>query len=607
MVVLGLGTFIFARGWLGVVRGHANMFTLIGLGVTVTFVVSLVSLFVPEAIPTAYRGMHGMPVYFEAAATIVTLVLLGQMLELRARKNTGAALRALLKLAPKTARRIVVGGTVDVPVEDVRVGDFLLVRPGEAVPVDGFVEDGQSAVDESMVTGESLPVEKTAGSTAIGGTINGNGAFTLRATAVGGDTVLARIVALVAQAQRSRAPMQTLADRVSAWFVPVVVLVALAAGAIWIACGAGVDMAIFAAVSVLVIACPCALGLATPMSVMVAVGKGARSGILIKNAAALEAFARVKTLVVDKTGTLTEGKPKLIDIHTVPGVSEETLLTLAAALERNSSHPLAHPVVAAAEARHLRLPHATVFASIAGQGLRGLIDGKSVVIGRSEFLQGIVPSPLVDVADDLQSEGASVMFVAVEGKPIGLMAVMDPLKENVRQLIAALKKDGLNPVMASGDSEPAVAAVAHRVGIEHFAAGMTPQGKLDLVGRLKRQGAVAFAGDGINDAPALAAADVSIAMGTGADAAIANADLTLVRGELPALVRARKLAKATLSNMRQNLFFAFFYNAVGVPLAAGILYPFTGWLLSPMIAAVAMCFSSVSVIANALRLNRIRL
>lgn len=606
-VALGLGAFIFVRGWRGAVGGHANMFTLIGLGVAVTFAVSLVSLFAPDLVPAAYRGHHGAPVYFEAAATIVTLVLLGQMLELKARARTGAALRALLKLAPKTARRIVIGGTEDIPVAAVTIGDFLIVRPGEAVPVDGLVEDGASAIDESMVTGESIPVEKGAGAAVIGGTINGAGVFTMRATAVGAETVLAKIVALVAQAQRSRAPMQHLADAVAAWFVPAVVLAALAAAGGWLAFGAGLDMAIYAAVSVLVIACPCALGLATPMSVMVAVGKGARVGVLVRNAAALEAFARVKTLVLDKTGTLTEGRPRLIQMHTVPGVSEDEVLTLAAALERNSAHPLAHAVTVAAEARRLKLPHATVFSSIAGQGLRGLIDGKPVVIGRAEFLQGIVPSPLIEDADDLAAEGATVMFVALGGKPIGLIAVMDPLKASVRTLVGALKKDGLDPVMASGDSEPTVAAIAQRVGIARFAAGMTPQGKLDLVNRLKGQGPVAFAGDGVNDAPALAAADVSIAMGTGSDAAIANAAITLVGGELPALVRARRLAKATLANMRQNLFFAFVYNAVGVPLAAGVLYPFTGWLLSPMIAAAAMCFSSVSVIGNALRLNRLRL
>lgn len=607
-VVLWAGAFIFLRGIGGLRRGRANMFTLIGLGVAVTYLVSLTGAFLPGLIPAAYHSGGSAPVYFETAATIITLVLLGQMLELKARARTGAALKSLLKLAPKTARRQSGETFTDIPLADVQAGDVLQVRPGEAVPVDGVVLEGQSAVDEAMMTGESLPVAKQAGDPVTGGTLNGSGVFIMRATAVGAATLLAKIIALVAEAQRSRAPMQNIADKVAGWFVPVVVLAAFIAAGVWAYWGASLMMAAMAAVSVLVIACPCALGLATPMSVMVAVGKGARSGVLIRDAAALEALARAGTLVLDKTGTLTEGKPKLVAVRGI-GFSETEVLTQAAALEQNSAHPLAHAIVSAAAERSLPLPHATVFASIAGQGIRGLIDGKTVMIGRAEFLPQPIPQELAGEAEAFREQGASVMFVAAGGLTIGLIAVMDPLKANAPQAVKALQKTGMKLVMASGDAEATVRAVAARLGLKDYAAGMTPQGKLDLIMRIKSQShsAVAFAGDGVNDAPALAAADIAIAMGTGSEAAIAGAAITLPQGEMAALVRARHLARATLANMKQNLFFAFCYNAIGVPLAAGALYPFTGVLLSPMVAALAMSFSSVSVIANALRLARAKL
>ncbi|MGB8601767.1 MAG: heavy metal translocating P-type ATPase [Rhizomicrobium sp.] len=605
-VVLVSGGFIFTRGVRGILSGHANMFTLIGLGMLVTLAASLVALFCPGLIPSAYQNMQGPPFYFETATTIVTLVLLGQMLELKARARTGAALKSLLQLAPKTARRQTASGFEDVALAEIAPGDVLQVRPGEAVPTDAVVIDGTSALNEAMMTGESLPVAKAVGDAVIGGTLNGEGVLLVRAQAVGAATMLAKIIAQVAEAQRSRAPMQNLADKVAAWFVPVVVLAALLAAGAWLYFGASFAMAAMAATSVLVIACPCALGLATPMSVMVAVGKGARAGVLIKNAAALEALARAKTLVLDKTGTLTEGKPRLIAVRSV-NCQENTVLTLAAALEQNSAHPLAHAICSAATERGLTLPHATVFASIAGQGLRGLIDGVTVMIGRAEFLPAPVPADLNAEAEHYREQGASVMFVAAGEDVVGLIAVMDPLKENAALAVKALTATGLKLVMASGDAEPTVRAVAGRIGIEHFAAGMTPQGKMDLIVRLKKNGPVAFAGDGVNDAPGLAAADIAIAMGTGSDAAIAGAAITLPQGEMTALLRARRLARATLRNMKQNLFFAFVYNVIGVPLAAGALYPFTGWLLSPMIAAAAMSVSSVSVIANALKLARVKL
>lgn len=602
-VVLIAGGFIFVRGFLGLIRGYANMFTLIGLGVTVTLLASLVSLLWPELVPSPYHAMQGPPLYFETTATIVTLVLLGQLLELKARARTGAELKGLLKLAPKNARRKTETGYAETTLAEVMPGDVLQVRPGEAVPTDGEVLDGASAINESMMTGESLPVTKRKGDKVIGGTLNGEGVFLMRAEAVGADTLLAKIVALVAEAQRSRAPMQHLADRVATWFVPIVVVCAAIAAGLWFYFTGSVSMSVMAATSVLVIACPCSLGLATPMSVMAAVGKGASVGVLIRHAAALEGLARAKTLVLDKTGTLTEGKPKLIAVRPVK-CEANTVLKLAAALEQNSAHPLAHAICSAAAERNLELPHAMVFASIAGQGLRGLIEGVTVMIGRAEFLPGMVPQQLAEEAEVLRNEGASVMFLAAGGETLGMIAVMDPLKEHAVQAVRALEAAGLHLVMASGDAEPTVRAVARSIGLERYAAGMTPQGKMDLIVRLKSEGLVAFAGDGVNDAPALAIADIAIAMGTGSDTAIAGASITLPKGEMAALLRARRLARATLRNMKQNLFFAFFYNAIGVPLAAGALYPFTGLLLTPMVSAAAMSISSVLVIGNALRLSR---
>jgi P-type Cu+ transporter len=604
-VVFWAGAFVFARGLKGAITGHANMFTLIGLGVAVSFIVSMAVLLFPGAIPAAYRGPHGAPVYFEAAAAIVTLVLLGQMLELKARGKTGEALRALMKLSPATVRRVTANGIVEAPLADVRIGDRLQVRPGESVPTDGVVLEGQSAVDEAMMTGESIPVAKAAGDTVTGGTLNTDGAFVMRASAIGSGTQLAKIVALVAEARRSRAPMQTVADKVAVWFVPAVVVCALASAGIWLAFGSAFDMAVLAAVSVLVIACPCALGLATPMSVMAAVGKGAQCGVLVRDAAALENFARARMLLIDKTGTLTEGRPKLIAVRAC-GMAENAVLRLAAALEEGSAHPLAHAILTAAHERGISMPPVTVFASIAGEGLRGLVEGVQVSVGSAAFAcaRGIDIAPLAADAAALERDGATLVYVMRENAAAGLIAVKDLLKENVPAHIAALKADGLDIVMASGDAEAAAQAIAREAGIADFAFGLSPQGKLELVKRLKRDGVVAFAGDGVNDAPALASAGVSIAMGTGSDAAISSAGMTLLAGDIAALVRARKLARATLKNMKQNLFFAFVYNAVGVPLAAGVLYPFTGWLLTPMIAAAAMSLSSVSVIGNALRLGR---
>jgi Cu+-exporting ATPase len=611
-VVLWAAAPFFARGWRGAISGHANMFTLIGLGVGVAFAYSLVALLLPGMVPETFRGMDGTPVYFEAAAVIVTLVLLGQVLELRARTSTGAAVRALLDLSPKTVRRRVAGRVEDVPLSEIRVGDEMAVAPGEAVPTDGTVIAGESAVDESMITGESMPVSKRSGDRVTGGTLNGEGALIVRAERIGADTMLSKIVALVAEAQRSRAPAQALADRVSEWFVPSVVAAAALAFAGWFLFGPApaFNHALVACVSVLIIACPCALGLATPMSVMVAVGKGANAGVLVRNAAALERLAAADTLVIDKTGTVTEGKPVLIAVRALPGAGQDDVLALAASLESRSAHPLAHAIVAGARARSLVLREVTDFSSVTGQGLKGLVAGETILIGRSELLdaQGIEAGPLLAEADALRREGATAMFVARGGRAIGLVAVKDPLKAKARALLEQLHAGGLSITMATGDAEATARVVAREAGLENVAAGMTPESKTDLVDRLKREGhVVAFAGDGVNDAPALAAADVSIAMGTGSDAAIETAGLTLLKGDLGALLRARNLAWAAVRNMKQNLFFAFAYNALGIPLAAGVLYPFTGWLLSPMIAAAAMSLSSVSVIGNALRLRAVRL
>ncbi len=601
----------YVRGLKGAVTGHANMFTLIGMGVGVAFFYSAFALLNPAAIPAAYRGANGLPqVYFEAAAVIVALVLMGQVLELRARASTGAAVRALLNLSPKIVHRRVGSETEEVPLAEVQVGDELMARPGDSVPTDGEVIEGESAVDESMITGESIPVAKAVGSTVTGGTLNGDGALVIRATKVGADTMLSKIVALVAEAQRSRAPMQSLADRVSAWFVPAVVLAAVASFAIWFYFAHSFDYALLAAIAVLIVACPCALGLATPMSVMVSVGKGAQSGVLVRNATSLERLAKADALVIDKTGTVTEGKPRLAAVRALLGASEDDVLSLAAALESRSAHPLAHAIVEGAKAKSLALPEVTEFGSVTGQGLQGIISGAVVLIGRAEFLQsrGIDTSALSATADDLRKQGATAMFVARDGKAVGLVAAKDPLKANAKKLLKQLRRDGLAITMATGDAETTAKAIAREAGLENVAAGMTPEGKTELVNRLRREGhVVAFAGDGVNDAPALAAADVSIAMGTGSDAAIETAGLTLLKGDLSALLRARHLARAAVRNMKQNLFFAFVYNTVGIPIAAGILYPFTGWLLSPMLAAAAMSFSSVSVITNALRLRFARL
>jgi len=610
-VVLWAAWPFFVRGWKGAVAGHANMFTLIGLGVGVAFFYSLFALLFPAMIPAAYLGMNGAPpVYFEAAAVIVTLVLMGQVLELRARAHTGAAVRALLDLSPKTARRRTAQGTQDVPLSEVQVGDELQVRPGESVPTDGELIDGESAVDESMISGESIPVAKAPGDRVTGGTLNGQGAFVIRATRVGADTMLAKIVALVAEAQRSRAPTQGLADAVAAWFVPVVVAVAVLAFIVWLVAGFSFDYALIAAVSVLIVACPCALGLATPMSVMVAVGKGAQSGVLVRNATSLELFAKADVLIIDKTGTVTEGKPKLAAVHAASGTREDDVLAVAAALESKSAHPLAHAIVEGAKDKSLTLPEVTDFVSLTGQGLQGNVGGAPALVGSAEFLKSrnIDTSALAQDAEKLRADGATAIFVALNGKAVGLVAAKDPLKANAKALLAALAHDGLAITMATGDAEATAAVIAREAGLEKFAAGLSPEGKTELVNRLKREGrVVAFAGDGVNDAPALAAADVSIAMGSGSDAAIETAGLTLLKGDLSALLRARKLARAAVRNMKQNLFFAFVYNAIGIPLAAGVLYPSTGWLLSPMIAAAAMSFSSVSVIANALRLRQAKL
>jgi len=602
----------FARGWKGAITGHANMFTLIGLGVGVAFFYSALVRLAPDTVPAAFQSMNGTtPVYFEASAVIVTLVLLGQVLELRARANTGAAVRALLDLSPKTVRRRTAHGLETVPLSAVAVGDELEIAPGEAVPTDGAVIAGESAVDESMLTGESLPVSKRAADKVTGGTLNGDGALTMRAERVGAETMLSKIVALVGEAQRSRAPTQSLADAVAAWFVPAVVLAAAAAFAAWFVFGPApaFNHALVAAVGVLIIACPCALGLATPMSVMVAVGKGAQAGVLVRNAASLERLAAADTLVIDKTGTVTEGKPKLSAVRAQSG-RESDVLAIAAALEIKSAHPLAHAIVAAAQEQSLALPQIADFVSVTGQGLKGTVAGVPVLIGRAEMLaaESIDAAPFAKDAEDLRTQGATVMFVAQGDQAIGIVAVQDPLKPNARDMLAKLHASGLAITMATGDADATANAVARDTGLDNVAAGMTPQSKAELVNRFKREGRiVAFAGDGVNDAPALAAADVSIAMGTGSDAAIETAGLTLLKGDLGALLRARNLSRAAVRNMKQNLFFAFAYNALGIPLAAGVLYPFTGWLLSPMIAAAAMSLSSISVIGNALRLRGARL
>jgi Cu+-exporting ATPase len=613
-VVLWAGWPFFERGWASLKTRNLNMFTLIALGTGVAWVYSVIATFAPGVFPAAFRGHDGgVAVYFEAAAVITVLVLLGQVLELKAREQTGGAIRALLDLAPKRARRIRADGSdEDVALEQVAAGDRLRVRPGERVPVDGAVLEGRSAVDESLVTGESMPVTKQPGDTVIGGTMNQSGSFVLRADKVGRDTVLAQIVQMVAQAQRSRAPIQRLADRVSAWFVPLVIAVAALAFFAWALWGPEPRLAfgLIAAVSVLIIACPCALGLATPMSIMVGIGRGAQMGVLIKSAEALELLERVDTIVVDKTGTLTEGRPKVTAIRAVPGVGESELLRLAASLERASEHPLAAAIVAAAGERGLELSEVGDFASPVGKGVSGSVEGRRVVIGNRRIMAeaGIGMGPLATEAEALRAEGATAIFVAVDGSAAGVIAIADPVKATTPQAVADLKAAGLHIVMLTGDNPTTAKAVASALGITEVEADVLPADKGKVIERLRREGrVVAMAGDGINDAPALAAADVGIAMGTGTDIAMQSAGVTLLRGDLTGIVRARRLSQATMANIRQNLAFAFVYNAAGVPVAAGVLYPVLGLLLSPMLAAAAMALSSVSVIANALRLRRVAL
>ncbi len=613
-VVVWAGAPFFQRGWQSLVTRHLNMFTLIALGTGAAWSYSVVATLVPGIFPAAFRGPDGaVAVYFEAAAVITVLVLLGQVLELRARESTSGAIRALLDLAPKTARRIGADGEErEVALDSVVIGDRLRVRPGEKIPVDAKVLEGRSAVDESMVTGESMPVTKAAGDTVIGGTLNASGSLVVEAERVGRDTMLARIVALVAQAQRSRAPIQRLADAVAGWFVPAVILTSLLAFAAWATWGPEprFSYALVAAVAVLIIACPCALGLATPMSIMVGVGRGAEAGVLIKNAEALERMEKVDTLIVDKTGTLTEGKPAVTALVPAPGFDEAELLRLAASVERSSEHPLAAAIVAAAQARKISLKPATDFEAPTGKGARATVEGRRVVIGNARFLQeaGIDVAALKGSAEDLRREGATAIFVGVDGKAAGVIAIADPIKASTSAALAALRADGLRVVMLTGDNRTTAEAIARRLGISEVEAEVLPDQKSEVVTRLQREGRiVAMAGDGVNDAPALAAADVGIAMGTGTDVAIESAGVTLLKGDLNGIVRARRLSEAVMRNIRQNLFFAFVYNAAGVPIAAGVLYPAFGILLSPIIAAAAMSLSSVSVIANAVRLRSVKL
>jgi P-type Cu+ transporter len=616
-VVLWAGWPFFARGWASLVNRSLNMFTLISMGVGAAYTYSVAATVAPGLFPESFREHGGtVPVYFEAAAVITVLVLLGQVLELRARARTSGAIRALLDLAPRTARRIEASGLeTDVPLADVHPGDRLRVRPGEKVPVDGEVLEGASSVDESMVTGESIPVEKTPGAGVTGATVNGQGSFIMRADRVGKDMLLAQIVKLVGEAQRSRAPIQRLADQVSAWFVPAVVVVAALAFGAWAAWGPEPRFAhaLLNAVAVLIVACPCALGLATPMSIMVGTGRGATRGVLVRHAEALEVFERVDTLVVDKTGTLTEGRPRLLSVEPIDGgrLREAGLLALAAGLEAGSEHPLASAVMEGARARGIAPPAVAEFHATPGEGVSGVVSGSRVALGSEAMMErsgARLPDALLHQADALRATGRSVVFLSVDGEPAGLLSVADPLKKNASEAIAALRREGLRVVMLSGDNRATAEAVAAQLGIAEVHAEVLPQQKSDVVRRLQADGrVVAMAGDGINDAPALAQADCGIAMGTGTDVAMESASITLLRGDLSGIVRARRLSHATMRNIRQNLFFAFVYNILGVPIAAGVLYPFFGWLLSPMLASAAMSFSSVSVIANALRLRRLEL
>lgn len=611
-VVIWGGWPFFERAWQSILNRSLNMFTLVGLGVTVAYVYSLVATIAPGVFPATFREQDGaVAVYFEAAAVIVTLVLLGQVLELRARSQTGAAIKALLGLAPKTARMIQEDGTeVDVPLDRVQAGDRLRVRPGEKIPVDGVVLEGGSSVDESMITGEPIPVEKTAGARVTGATVNGQGTLIMRAERVGAETLLSRIVQMVADAQRSRAPIQKLADIVAGYFVPTVVIASIITFIVWSLVGPQPRLAhaIINAVAVLIIACPCALGLATPMSIMVASGKGATMGVLFKNAEAIEFMRKVDTLVVDKTGTLTEGKPRLVAVEPGLGFSAEDVIQLAASVERGSEHPLAAAIVQGAESRAIRMLPVENFSAISGKGVTARVNGSEVALGNTRLLQelGIDQSRMHDQAEHMRTDGPTVMFMAVNGKLAGLLGVADPIKETTPEAIRELHAEGLRVVMLTGDNRTTAELVARKLGIDQVIAEVLPTDKASAVEELQRQGRfVAMAGDGINDAPALAKAQVGIAMGTGTDVAMESAGVTLVKGDLRGIVRARRLSRATMRNIKQNLFFAFIYNAVGVPIAAGILYPFFGILLSPMIAAAAMSFSSVSVITNALRLRSI--
>jgi Cu+-exporting ATPase len=613
-VVLWAGLPFFQRGWASLVSRHLNMFTLIALGTGTAYLYSLAATFAPGRFPAAFHTMGGtVPVYYEAAAVITVLVLLGQVLELRAREQTGGAIRALLNLAPKTAHRLRKGGEdEEIPVSDVQVGDRLRVRPGDGIPVDGEVLEGKSAVDEAMVTGEAMPASKEAGGKLIGGTVNGTGTLVMRADKIGADTMLARIVAMVADAQRSRAPIQRLADTVAGWFVPAVLLAAMLAFAAWSVWGPApaLSYALIAAVSVVIIACPCALGLATPMSIGVGVGKGAGAGVLIKSAEALERMERVDTLVVDKTGTLTEGRPRVTSVVPSPGIHEAEVLSLAAALERSSEHPLAAAIVAAAKAAGVTVPDAGDFASITGKGVTGKLGGRAVGLGNAALMAdlGVKLGALEARAEALRGEGATALFLAADGQPAGVIAIADPIKPTTRAAIDALKADGIHVVMLTGDNRTTAEAVARQLGLEDVHADVLPDDKHRIVRQLKSEGKiVAMAGDGVNDAPALAEADVGIAMGTGTEVAIQSAGVTLVRGDLSGIVRARTLSRATMRNIRQNLVFAFAYNVIGIPVAAGVLYPAFGILLSPVVAALAMSLSSVSVIGNALRLRAVRL
>ena len=613
-VVLWGGWPFFVRAWQSVVNRSLNMFTLIGLGVAVSYVYSLVATLMPDIFPDSFRGESGtVGVYFEAAAVIVTLVLLGQVLELRARSRTGAAIKALLGLAPKTARRVEEDGReVDVPLEDVHVGDRLRVRPGEKIPVDGVVIEGTSSVDESMVSGEPIPVEKREGDALVGATVNGRGSLVMKAEKVGSETLLARIVQMVAEAQRSRAPIQKLADVVAGWFVPVVVIAAVMTFVVWAFFGPEPAMAyaLINAVAVLIIACPCALGLATPMSIMVATGKGASSGVLFRNAEAIEAFRKVDTLVVDKTGTLTEGKPRVVSIEAASGFKESDVLRDAASVEKGSEHPLAAAILAAAEERGLELESLRDFESVTGKGVKAMIGDETIALGNAALMKdlGVETGELDERGGAMRGEAQTVVYIARGGRLAGLVGVADPIRETTTEAIRSLHAEGLEIVMLTGDAEATANAVATQLGIDRVVAGVLPEQKADEIARLQKEGRiVAMAGDGVNDAPALALAHVGIAMGTGTDVAMESAGVTLVKGDLRGIVRARKLSRATMRNIKQNLFWAFAYNAAGVPLAAGVLFPFFGILLSPMVAAAAMSFSSVSVIGNALRLSRARI